>query len=103
MTLGDGGALAAIGTFVGGGFITGRRFVVRRWRRQKIEQLLIDAKRSKPGDSFGARRYVGQIANELRLTPDEVYDAARLSRKLEFGSDTADVVRRWLTAKDSCL
>lgn len=93
-------ALVAIIAFAGTLGKPAMRYGQILLRRRKIERFLIGIWQKYPDmDWQHLRRYVGQIAIETELTPEQVYDAAKGSKKLDRGSDGAESGQIWFIAK----
>ncbi len=104
MRLEQWGALAAIFTFVGA-ILTGLgHFVQRYWRRIRIERYLLRVRRDNPdADAMRLRRFVGQLAVEMGMTSDQVYDATKSSKRLERGRNNSRDESIWFSAKPDQL
>lgn len=100
MKLEQWGALAAILTFVGA-ILTGLvHFGQKYWRRTRIERHLIGIRRGNPdADAMRLRRFVGQLAVEVRMTSAQAYDAAKSSKLLDRGRDNSRDESVWFSAR----
>ena len=100
MRLEEWGALAAIFTFVGA-ILTGLGHIGQKyWRRTRIERYLIGIRRDNPdGDAMRLRRFIGQLAVEMGMTSDQVYDAAKSIKRLYRGRNNSGDESIWFSAK----
>lgn len=93
---------ASIITAVVAAWAYGTYRIERRKRRIKLESHLLQFRIPDVGMKR-PRRFVHDVMRDLWWTEDEVFQAARDSKKIERGMDTADAPLRmvaWLRLKD---